>query len=114
MKYATMFDPATCARSTIWFDFAKQVENGSITWFCTNGYSSDSKIDAYRMDYDMFEKLAAIGEGRSRSYWLRRDGGDRDCLSDIHTADLNDAATVKRFRDDFHKTCGFWPKLAEA
>lgn len=109
MKYATLYDPATCGHATIWFDFNEQVENTSLTWFCTNGFSSADTIDT-----DQIEKLAAIGEGRSRSYWLRRDGGDRDCLSDIHTADMNDAATVKRFREDFHKACGFWPKLAEA
>lgn len=109
MKYATLFDPATCYHATIWFDFKEQVVNTSLTWFSSDDYSSADRIDT-----DHFEKLAAIGEGRSRSYWLPRDGGDRDCLSDIHTANMNDAATVKRFREDFHKVCGFWPKLAKA
>ena len=106
MKYATLFDPETCSKATIYFDFADEVINTSVTWFSTSGYTS---IAPELVD-EPYEKLEAIGTGKSKSYWIRRDGGDRDCLSDIHTAVPGDAA-YKQFRSDFKNVCGFYPEF---
>lgn len=110
MKYATIHDPATCERRTIYFDFSNEITNASekLTWFCTDGYSS---MDAITGDEEeRIDKLSKIGAGESKSYWLRRNGGDYDALSDIHTATPGDYM-YKQFREDFKKVCGFFPKF---
>jgi len=106
MKYAIIFDPASCDRKTIYFDFSDEIENATITWMCTDGYTSADIPE--RMDSEHFNRLNEIGTGKSKSYWLPRCGGDYDALSDIHEAN---ETVIRQFRNDFKNVCGFFPKF---
>ena len=105
MKYATFHDPANCSRFTIYFDLQPEVINTSVSWFSTDGYSSKDEIIT-----DHLETLNNIGTGKTKSYWLRRNGGDYDALSDIHSIEKG-SAMHKQFIADFKKACGFYPKF---
>lgn len=110
MKCAEVFDPATYERFTIYFDFSDEVTNTNITWISTAGYTSADPITGN--NDEPIDKMAKIGTGKSKSYWLKRNGGDYDALSDIHKAEKGDFH-YKQFAEDFKKVCGFYPKFRD-
>ena len=110
MKYADIFFPATCDRYTIYFDFADELENISpnLTWFCTDGFAStDTDIPWFAVD--RVKNYSAIASGKTKSFWISADGGDRDALSEIREAAPTDPM-YKQFRNDFKSVCGFYPE----
>lgn len=110
MKHVSIFDPATCERFDLYFDFAEEVENTRCTWISTAGYTSLDPITGD--EEERIDKLAMIASGKTKSYWLKRNGGDYDAASDIHEVKKGDIHS-RQFIKDFKKVCGFYPKFKD-